>query len=456
MTKPIAIHWFKQDLRLSDNPALHAAIKTGRVLPIYIWDTNTPDMIIPGGASRWWLTHSLESLNRDLNNQLNCYMGDPLSILKTLIQQFQIKAVFWNRCYEPWQIQRDKNIKTVLQKSGIDVHTYNANLLWEPWTVLKSDGSPYKVFTPFYKNGCQIAQLPRTPLPAPSHAHYHKDKNAQHLTLLPPNNWSKKFERYWKIGETNAQHQLENFISTQLAGYNNGRDFPAKSQTSRLSPHLHFGELSPNQIWYSINSLAPSDDTACFLSELAWREFSYYLLYHFPTLPTDNFQKKFDLFPWKKNMKLLTAWQQGQTGIPIIDAGMRELWETGYMHNRVRMIAASFLVKNCLIDWRDGAKWFWDCLVDADLANNSASWQWVAGSGADAAPYFRIFNPILQAQKFDPNGEYILKYVPELKHLEKKHLFSPWESSHKLNYPDLVIDLKKSREAALTSYQSIR
>lgn len=455
MQKPIVIHWFRRDLRLTDNPALSAAIKAGVVLPVYIWDTTPAETFKPGSASRWWLTQSLESLNKSLDNQLNCYSGEPLSILEALIKKFNVKAIFWNRCYEPWQIKRDTQIKETLQKEGIEIHSYNGSLLWEPWAVLKNDGTPYRVFTPYYKNGCLNKDTPRKPLPAPNNENYHKDKEAITLTLLEKNNWSGKFRKYWKIGEAHAHNRLENFISHELSGYKKGRDFPAKSQTSKLSPHLHFGEISPNQVWYSINSSTPSIDTECFLSELAWREFSYYLLYHFPMLPTENFNNKFDYFPWQQNARLLSSWQQGQTGIPIIDAGMRELWETGYMHNRVRMIVASFLVKNCLIDWREGAHWFWDCLVDADLANNSASWQWVAGSGADAAPYFRIFNPVLQAEKFDPDGQYILTYVPELKSIQQKHLFAPWLSKQKIDYPAPIIDLKQSRQDALTAYRSL-
>jgi len=355
----------------------------------------------------------------------------------------------------------------------IDCQSFNSLLLWEPWEVLKSDKTPYKVFTPFYRKGCMKASFPREPLPVPEKLSLIKDINSssiEKLGLLPVIKWYSSLENHWKIGEENAQDVLKNFLEGNLDKYKESRNFPTKNHTSHLSPYLHFGEISPNQIWYKTQYkrlLGPSldNDADRFLSELGWREFSYYMLYHFPDIPTQNLQKKFDQFPWQSNTELLQSWQKGQTGYPIIDAGMRELWQTGYMNNRVRMIVGSFLTKNLLLDWRHGAAWFWDCLVDADLANNSASWQWVAGTGVDPAPYFRIFNPIIQGEKFDPEGTYTRRFIPELALLPIKHLFKPWEAPPQVleeagvvlgkNYPKPIIDLAFSRERALAAFSSL-
>ena len=467
-----SICWFRYDLRIHDNPALYNAAKEGLVLPIYILDETNSGNYTIGSASKVWLHYSLIALNQKLKGNLVIKKGNPAEVLIELAKLHKIDNVYWNRCYEPWQIQRDKNIKKILEEKGIKVKSYNASLLWEPWNVLKSDGTPYQVFTPFYRKACLGGLEPRGALPKPEVISYVKNNNltdVKDLKLLPKIEWNKKIEQYWDIGEDAASKRFDAFLKDGLKGYKEGRDFPYKHNVSRLSPYLHFGEISPNYIWNKIiaqENKGYIQDIDHFCSELGWREFSYYLLYHFPHLPIQNLNSKFDSFPWQKDERLLKLWQKGKTGIPIVDAGMRQLWETGYMHNRVRMIVASFLVKNLLLDWRHGAKWFWNCLVDADLANNSASWQWVAGSGADAAPYFRIFNPVTQGKKFDPEGYYVRQFVPELKNLPNKYLFSPWEAPEQVlkkagislgeNYPTPIVDLKESRNRALEAFASLK
>jgi deoxyribodipyrimidine photo-lyase len=467
-----AIYWFRSDLRLQDNPALFNAAIYGEILPVYILDDINSGEYFMGAASRWWLHHSLVSLNNSLQGNLLTYRGDPITILLEIAKTNSISAIYWNRCYEPWQIKRDIQIKQILEERNIIVNTYNSNLLWEPWEVLKQDKTPYKVFTPYYRKGCLNGKSPRTPLLNQSKLSFlsiSNNTNINDLRLLPSIKWGDKLEQSWTIGEAAAIARFERFLSTGLKGYKEDRNFPSKLNVSGLSPHLHFGEISPNYIWdriRSIEGLAYDQDIDHFCSELGWREFSYYLLYHFPNLPKQNLNSKFDNFPWSQDLDLLKCWQTGRTGVPIVDAGMRELWQTGYMHNRVRMIVGSFLVKNLLLHWHHGERWFWDCLVDADLANNSASWQWVAGCGADAAPYFRIFNPVTQGQKFDPNGTYTRKFVPELKNMPDKYLFNPWEAPEYIlqsasvslgkNYPKPIVDLSQSRNKALEAFHSLQ
>jgi deoxyribodipyrimidine photo-lyase len=470
MTDKITIFWFRQDLRLSDNPGLFEAAKNGLVLPIYILDDELPSTFKMGGASKWWLYNSLKSLNKSLDNKLNFYVGDSKTILKNLINENDVNAVYWNRCYEPWRIQADTEIKKNLE---VECKSFNGSLLWEPWEILKSDKSFYKVYTPFYRNGCLRASQPREILPKPQKLSLLKvsSQMLDELKLLPDKNWYKKMENYWDVGEVSAQKKFQEFLENDLLDYKDGRNYPAKNNTSKLSPHLHFGEISPNQVWYSVQAKKEIDysyskNVDQFLSEICWREFSYYLLYHFPQLPQKNFQSGFDQFPWKNDKNFIKAWQKGKTGFPIIDAGMRELWQTGYMHNRVRMIVGSFLVKNLLVHWHHGEEWFWDCLVDADLANNSASWQWVAGSGVDAAPYFRIFNPITQGEKFDSEGEYTRHFIPELRQLSNEFLFRPWEADERIlksagitlgkTYPMPIVNLKVSREESLKAYHGLK
>lgn len=462
-----SIVWFRQDLRLHDNPALTAAVKAGLVWPIFILDEPVSNK---GGASKVWLHHSLIELDRSLDGKLSLFRGDPLEIILDIVSRRDIDAVYWNRCYEPSAIERDKAIKKCLSERSIVAQSFNGSLLWEPWDVLKPDGTPYRVFTPFYRKGCLSRNAPRTPLPKPEKIEALSDDHSMdvsELSFLPKNNrWDVGLIKHWQVGEAAAADVLNLFLEKGLHGYKTGRNYPAQSHVSRLSPYLHWGQISPNTVWYAARARGDSEDIDHFCSELGWREFSYSLLYNYPTLPSENFQSKFDAFPWKKNDRHLEAWCKGKTGVPIVDAGMRELWQTGYMHNRVRMIAASFLVKNLRIDWREGESWFWDTLFDADLANNSASWQWVAGSGADAAPYFRIFNPVTQGEKFDLDGEYIRRYVPELSRLSGKQLFAPWmapadslqAAGVRLDdtYPAPIVDLKTSRQEALAAFQDLK
>lgn len=472
-----SIVWFRQDLRLADNPALTAAAQVGSVLPIYILDDINSAEWAMGGASRWWLHHSLSALNESLGGRLVVMRGDPLTILPELAWTTNAQAVFWNRCYEPWRIARDTRIKERLQADGIAVHSHNSSLLWEPWQVLKSDQTPYQMFTPYYRKGCLQATAPRVPLPIPPQLSLLEPPGAyavgqsaiDALNLLPKIPWDHVMTVTWKIGETAAQQRLHDFLEEGLQGYREGRNIPQRPNVSRLSPHLHFGEVSPNQVWAMAQRVGidqrVEDDLDCFLSELGWREFSYYLLFHRPTLPRENLQRRFDCFPWSNDPQLLRAWQCGMTGYPLVDAGMRELWQTGYMHNRVRMVVGSFLVKNLLTHWHHGEEWFWDCLVDADLASNSASWQWIAGCGADAAPYFRVFNPVTQSEKFDPQGTYIRRYVPELAAMPDKYLHDPSSAPSMMlsaagvvlgeTYPLAIVDLKESREAALLAFKSL-
>lgn len=481
MSVPKTIVWFRQDLRIKDNPALCAACDAGNVLPIFIEDTNTPDQFALGGASKWWLHHSLMQLNDSLGGNLRVYRGDPAVIISVLCEELDCTQVMWNRCYDSYSIARDSALKQTLKQSDIKVNSYNSLLLWEPMQVLKKDGTAYKVFTPYYRKGCLQQAAPRYPLAAPAKITYcdgPSQENASsnkfavqidELGYIPEITWYKTMADEWQPGENGAADRLQTFISQAALRYKDDRNLPAVSGTSKLSPYLHFGEISPNQVWYAILDAfngASDEHIDCYLSELGWREFSYYLLYHFNTITTENFNPKFDHFPWRTDNDALQRWQRGQTGIPIVDAGMRELWHTGYMHNRVRMIVGSFLVKNLLLDWRLGERWFWDTLLDADTASNSASWQWVAGSGADAAPYFRVFNPILQGEKFDKQGEYVQKWCPELGKLPAKYIHQPWAAPDHIlracgvvlghNYPKPIVDLKTSRQRALDAFAAIK
>lgn len=471
-SEPVIV-WFRQDLRLGDNPALMSAQSTGRpIIPLYIVDDVNCGEWKMGAASRWWLHQSLVSLNEDLDKGLCLAQGDPVSIIAKIIADTDAVAVFWNRCYEPWKIKRDSNIKKELRASNIEVQSFNGSLLFEPHKALKPDGTAYRVFTPFYKRGC-IDRNGEPPMPRPLihdlNLHPYEWLTLSELSLVPSVPWYESLAAEWQPGEQGGQTRLERFLEGGLDGYKEGRNLPATSHTSRLSPHLHFGEISPRQAWHAAKAASAAleceTDGAHFLSELGWREFSNSLLYHFPHITHENFQPKFDAFPWQDSKRDLHRWQKGQTGYPIVDAGMRELWQTGYMHNRVRMIVGSFLVKNLLIHWHHGAKWFWDTLVDADLANNSASWQWIAGSGADAAPYFRIFNPVTQGEKFDSDGHYVRRFVPEISELSNKYIHTPWlEKPEELrragislgtDYPMPMVDLKQSRERALAAFKNL-
>ncbi|MDA1304447.1 MAG: deoxyribodipyrimidine photo-lyase [Nitrospirae bacterium] len=469
---PVVV-WFRQDLRIRDNPALLAAHQTGQpIIPVCILDDESSGEWKLGAASRWWLHESLKALNDALEKKLCLRAGPAQEVLKDIIKKSGATAIYWNRCYEPWRITRDAGIQKTLTQAGMEVHTFNGALLFEPQATRKSDGTPYKVFTPFFKNRyLRKGNEPRRPEKAPKDLSLvsHKGVALKDLTLLPTIPWHKKLAKHWQPGEAGAQARLKAFLKKGLHGYKEGRNFPDRNNVSRLSPHLHFGEISPNDVWHAAKHVMSQGgmrtDGETFHSELGWREFSNNLLFHFPNLPRKNLQTKFNAFPWRKDEKALKRWQQGRTGYPIVDAGMRELWETGYMHNRVRMIVGSFLVKNLLLHWHHGEDWFWDTLVDADLANNSASWQWIAGCGADAAPYFRIFNPVTQGQKFDPDGKYVRRFIPGLKKMPAKYLHNPWEAPEKVlaeagvklgeNYPKPIVNLGDSRERALEAFSRL-
>ena len=466
-----SIVWFRQDLRLADNPALAHAASKGAVLPVYILDESDDARTI-GGASRWWLHRCLAALAKSLGG-LVILRGNPRDLLPELARETQAQGVYWNRCYEPYAIARDTQIKRRLTRDGIDVASFNGGLLFEPWTVQTKDGGPYKVYSPFWR---ACLQLPLdAPRPAPRVELAKTDVLGvalEELALIQVKpNWAKGFAREWTPGEAGARNRLDAFLDDGIDGYAELRNRPDLPHTSRLSPHLHFGEISPRQIWAAAMARAEADgalrkDVEKFLAELGWREFSYHLLYHFPELPERNWRRAFDAYPWTTDTKHLAAWQRGRTGYPIVDAGMRELWATGYMHNRVRMIVASFLIKHLRIDWRRGEAWFWDTLVDADLANNAASWQWVAGSGADAAPYFRIFNPMQQGRKFDPDGAYVRRWCPELTRLPDAHLHAPFEAPQDVlreagvalgvDYPEPIVDHAEARKAALAGYDKVK
>lgn len=473
MPQSTAIHWFRQDLRIEDNPALLAASRHGKILPVYILDDVNAQEWRLGAASRWWLHHSLRALNRALDGRLWVLQGNASQLLPKLAADHKVSLVTWNRCYEPWRSSRDKKLQAELQEQGIAVETDNGSLLFDPGSVVKDDGSPYKVFTPFYRQARARMAHSRAPVQLDKFALQpclQPDDKIVKLQLLPAINWYTGLQEHWQPGATGAQQKLQNFLDSGLHNYREGRDFPALRSVSGLSPHLHFGEISPQQIVAQIQQQAQMDsceaESEHFIRELIWREFSYSLLCFFPSLTTQNLKPIFDHFPWSTDTQLLQKWQQGQTGFPLIDAGMRELWQTGYMHNRVRMIVASFLVKNLMIHWNEGARWFWDCLVDADLANNSCSWQWVAGSGMDAAPYFRIFNPVTQSLKFDPDGSYIRRFVPELAVLPIPYLHNPGSAPrHELEnagvklgetYPRAIVDLQETRAHALAMYKALQ
>lgn len=457
--KPV-IAWFRSDLRLADNPMLAAAHDSGKpVIAVYILDDIAPGIWKQGGATRWWLHQSLAVLAQKI--PLVFLKGDASKELLKLAEKTGAEEVFWNRRYEPWAMERDTKIKEALKKKNIDAHSFNGFLLFEPWEIKNKTGQSYKVFTP-YSRACLERGGIRPPASAAKKINFAKADglSLDDLGLMPKIKWYDGMADFWQPGEEGAHKRLKRFAADAASEYKAQRDFPAVDGVSRLSPHLHFGEISPHQIWDAISGKV--DRAHDYLRQLLWREFSWHLLYHAPDFPEKPWNKQFTKFPWKKDKKLLKLWQKGNTGYPIVDAGMRQLWQTGWMHNRVRMIVGSFLVKNLLLDWRDGEDWFWDTLVDADLGNNAAGWQWIAGCGADAAPYFRIFNPVLQSRKFDPDGEYIKKYIPELKKLPANYIHAPWEASPLelsaagvtlgKTYPAPVVDLAESRDRALKAY----
>jgi deoxyribodipyrimidine photo-lyase len=474
--------WFRRDLRLNDNPALQVLVDNGHT-PVAVYIHDEPDPQWPlGAASAWWLHHSLQSLRTSLlrrGSDLLVVSGDSLNSLLQLIEDTEAIGVYWNRCYEPACIQRDQQIKETLTQQGFEARSFNGSLLREPWQHLKKDDTPYRVFTPFWK-ALNKSGPSRTVVRSsivqtqPPQGIASLQQGLEALHLLPEIGWDSAFHDHWKPGEDNAWNTLQNFCNKRLLKYATRRDLPAEPATSCLSPYLHFGEISPVQIWEFVNRWASTSTVSgaytaaeSWLRQLAWREFSYHLLYHFPHTPLQPLDARFERFPWRDDAgEDLARWQQGQTGIPLVDAGMRQLWTTGYLHNRVRMIVASFLTKNLLIPWREGARWFWDTLVDADLANNTAGWQWTAGCGADAAPYFRVFNPVLQGEKFDSSGNYVRRWIPELAELPDKYIHRPWTAEPSVlakagvqlgdHYPEPLTELRSSREAALAAWEAVK
>lgn len=442
------------------------------MVPVYILEEQQSRQRPIGSASRWWLHHSLNSLREQLPG-LVLLRGDPLVQLKSLVAETGATAVFWNRCYEPETIERDKHIKVELGAQGLEVRSFNAALMHEPWEISTGVGGPFKVYTPFWRAALKrdvAAPLPKANIEALPQPAVSDDLDSWNFLPRTPD-WAFGWQSIWRPGEAGAHQRLDEFVKNGLKGYSTLRDRPDRENVSRLSAHLHFGEISPRQIWASLNFMAESEpglegDRSKFLSEIGWREFSYHLLYHFPQMPKANWRPAFDAYPWRDNPDDLKAWQRGRTGYPIVDAGMRELWQTGVMHNRVRMIAASFLVKHLKVDWRAGEAWFWDTLIDADLASNVAGWQWVAGSGADASPYFRIFNPMTQGRRFDPEGTYVRRWCPELSALGKDVIHAPFEASdgelHQagielgVTYPGPIVDHVTARAEALKGYEAVK
>jgi deoxyribodipyrimidine photo-lyase len=451
MSEAPALVWFRHDLRLADNPAMAAALeRRSPVIPVFIWAPEEEGAWPPGAASRWWLGRSLAKLNADLENRgsrLTVRRGPTAEALKRLVAESGATAVFWNRRYEPAAVARDADVQLTLRRQGVLAESFNGSLLFEPSTIRNQSGQPFQVFTAFWR-ACLAKQTPPPSKNAPARlaapANWPASLNLSELELEPAVDWASGFREVWEPGESGAARQLKRFLRQALAEYPVNRDVPGVAGTSRLSPHLHFGEISPGQVWRAALGMMSENPAAsqAYLRQIGWREFAYYVLHHHPESPQEPLRREFLAFPWRQDPKGFRAWKRGATGYPLVDAGMRELWRTGWMHNRVRMVVASFLVKHLLIGWQEGAAWFWDTLVDADLANNTMGWQWVAGCGADAAPYFRIFNPSIQSGKFDPQGEYVGRWVPEL------------ESGRE--YPAPMVEHSAARERALEALASIR
>lgn len=476
--KPPVIVWLRRDLRLDDNPALQSAASAGSaVLVIYIYETE--QSWSPGGASRWWLHHSLTELNKSLKavgNRLRVYSGDAKTTLTSIVDETGADTLLWNRRYEPDAIDCDSGIKKHFSDLGLTVNSFPGNYCHEPWQVRREGKHPYRVFTAYWRASLKHDSLPLTagieklsgrrgPLKS--------EVSIDSLGLLPTLDWASQFGKNWQPGEANAHQLLDRLLGKKISDYDTNRDIPAIDGTSRLSPHLAFGEISPRQINAEIRkrlqagTLQNDDNTETFLREIGWRDFANHLLYHFPATTAEPLDSRFAKFPWRKVKPAeLKRWQQGNTGIPLVDAGMRQLWQTGWMHNRVRMVIGSLLIKNMGYHWLEGAHWFWDTLVDADLASNTMGWQWVAGSGADAAPYFRVFNPVRQGERFDKEGTYVKHWVPELSKLPKKYIHAPWTAPAEVlvsanielgkNYPQPIVDLAGSRKDALSRFEKIK
>jgi len=477
---PPVIVWFRHDLRLGDNPALHRASQSGRpVLPVFIWSPEEEGEWPQGAAKRWWTHHALAKLAENLENKgsnLILCKGPALKTLRALAKETGAQAVYWNRRWEPAVIARDSEVKKQLKADGLEVESFNGCLLKEPPEVQNKQGKPFQVFTPMWK-GAYDGWHPEAPWPSPrsirSPGQWPKSEPLAGLKLLPAIPWDGTMRATWKHGEAAALDLADRFGREAAAGYLEGRNFPADFGTSRLSPYLASGEISPRQAWHAVleaTGLKPGaklpGGVEHFFKELGWREFAYHLLFHFPHTHSRPLREDYDRFPWKNDDKALKAWERGRTGYPMVDAGMRELWSTGWMHNRVRMIAGSFLVKDLIQNWLNGARWFWDTLADADLASNTLGWQWVGGCGADAAPYFRVFNPVGQGEKFDPAGDYVRKHVPELAKMPAEYIHRPWEAPPLVlaeagvrlgkDYPMPLVQHDKARAEALAALATIR
>lgn len=464
-----ALVWFRQDLRIQDQPALsYACEKANQVLGIYCLSPEEEGDWPMGAASRWWLHFSLLSLQQSLSQlgiPLLFLKGKSLDLLPRFVKEAKIDLVCWNRCYEPAAIARDTAMKAVLQKPGCTVQSFKGSLLFEPWEILSQKNEPFRVFTPFWKSclkqqarigSCLAAPAPKEPFPdsIPS-------LSLSALDLLPKIPWDTGLRSHWKPGEKGAQERAQLSLDTIIPFYKERRDRPDVAGVSELSPHLHFGEVSPRQLFQQAHPVSEE-----FTRQLFWREFAHHLLYHFPKTPKEPLRPEFQRFPWEGHPKHLQAWQEGKTGYPFVDAAMRQLWQLGWMHNRCRMVVASFLVKDLRIHWLEGARWFWDTLVDADLANNTFGWQWTAGCGADAAPYFRIFHPTLQGEKFDSTREFVRFFVPELRHLPDQWIYRPHEAPEEVlrasgivlgeTYPHPLVDHDAARKKALEAFAAVK
>lgn len=476
--KQTAILWIRNDFRLHDNLALTEAAKFDELIPVYVWNEADLNPWRPGGPSKWWLHHALKLFQKrlaDLGSDLILLKGPPEEQILQIAKKSGASTVLWNHSYDPSQSNKVKAVQEALRLE-FELKSFQGNILCPPEELCKKDGSPYLVYTPFWKNFLSKYTLPTVTktkkLPPVPKEVTGIGCRVEELNLLSDLLWHEEFHTYWKPGEEEALKKVRNFFKKNIQKYNCARDLPDTEGTSRLSPHFHFGEIHPQRVlrmladkYGDLNKIR-DPNVIQFMKEILWREFSYHLLQHFPKTPTQPLRESYKAFPWKKNQKLFTAWTKGKTGYPIVDAGMRQLWQTGWMHNRVRMITASFLIKHLGISWKEGAKWFWDTLVDADLANNTQGWQWTAGCGADAAPFFRIFNPIIQGEKFDPDGKYAARWCPELQKLSPTWIYRPWEAPEKelakanitlgVDYPYPIVDHKEARNRALWKYERMQ